>query len=373
MKIQLVDLARQFETIEGELRSAINQVLRRCDFVMGEDVARFEEEFAAFCGARFAVGVSSGTDALMLALRALGIGPGCEVITVPFTFAATVEAILTVGAHPIFVDINPDTGVLDPRQLERKLTSRTKAILPVHLYGFPCDWEAISDFAQNHGLLLIEDASQAHGAEFQGRRVGSLGHAAAFSFYPGKNLGAYGEAGAVVTSDPRVLERVRLMRNHGSPDKYRHTMLGWNLRLDSLQAAVLRVKLRHLTEWNARRRCVAEMYTRTLSGVEGIRLPVPCAYGREVFHFYVVRSEQRDQIQNELKAKAIASGIHYPIPLHLQDAFAELGYRAGDFPASEAWAQEVISLPTFPELREDEITEVVECIKQSLRPSKCIN
>jgi len=366
MQIALVDVVRQFRTIEADVRRALERVLEKGDYVMGEDVAAFEQEFAQFCGTSHAVGVSSGTDALVLALHALDIGPGDEVVTVPFTFAATVEAIVTVGARPVFVDVDRDTAVLNPRQLEKVITARTRAIIPVHLYGFPCDMDAICEIARRRGLRIIEDASQAHGAEFGGQRVGAIGDIGCFSFYPGKNIGAFGEAGAVVTQHAELADRIRLMRNHGSPDKYHHVRLGWNYRMDTLQAAILRVKLRHLERWNEARRQVAHNYTRRLGVVDGLGLPPPCVYGRQVFHLYVVRVPRRDQLREYLAQQGIATGVHYPIPLHLQEAFAELGHKAGDFPVSEEWAGKVLSLPTFPELEDGEIAYVAEALRAGL-------
>lgn len=366
MQIALVDVVRQFRTIEADVRRALERVLEKGDYVMGEDVAAFEQEFAQFCGTSHAVGVSSGTDALVLALHALDIGPGEEVVTVPFTFAATVEAIVTVGARPVFVDVDRDTAVLNPRQLEKVITARTRAIIPVHLYGFPCDMDAICEIARRRGLRIIEDASQAHGAEFGGQRVGAIGDIGCFSFYPGKNIGAFGEAGAVVTQHAELADRIRLMRNHGSPDKYHHVRLGWNYRMDTLQAAILRVKLRHLERWNEARRQVAHNYTRRLGAVDGLGLPPPCVYGRQVFHLYVVRVPRRDQLREYLAQQGIATGVHYPIPLHLQEAFAELGHKAGDFPVSEEWAGKVLSLPTFPELEDGEIAYVAEALRAGL-------
>ncbi len=370
MKIPLADLSRQFRSIEGELREAIERVLTRGDFILGEDVAAFENEFADFCGSGFAIGVSSGTDALILALRALGIGPGDEVVTVPFTFAATVEAIVTVGARPVFVDIDPENAVLDIARLAQAMTPHSKAILPVHLFGFPCNMDAIEEFAHENHLHVVEDASQAHGAEFQGRKTGSFGDAATFSFYPAKNLGAFGDAGAVTTSNSVIADRIRMMRNHGSRTKYRHQALGWNCRLDTLQAAVLRVKLRYLARWNDRRRQIAELYRSLLEEEPDLKLPRPCRSGREVFHYFVVRSPRRDRIREQLLADGIASEIHYPIPLHLQEAFAGLGYRAGEFPVSETWSREVISLPAFPELEDGEVAAIACSIKTALASSR---
>jgi dTDP-4-amino-4,6-dideoxygalactose transaminase len=366
MRIALVDVVRQFRTIEAEVRRALERVLENGDYVMGEDVAAFEQEFAQFCGASHAVAVSSGTDALVLALRALDIGPGDEVVTVPFTFAATVEAIVTVGARPVFVDVDRNTALLDPQQLAKVITARTRAIIPVHLYGFPCDMDAICEIGRRRGLRIVEDASQAHGAEFGGRRVGAIGDIGCFSFYPGKNIGAFGEAGAVVTQHAELADRIRLMRNHGSADKYHHVRLGWNCRMDTLQAAILRVKLRHLERWNEARRQVAHNYTRRLGVVDGLGLPPPCVYGRPVFHLYVVRVPWRDQLREYLAQRGIATGVHYPIPLHLQEAFAELGHKAGDFPVSEEWAGKVLSLPTFPELEDSEIAYVAEALRAGL-------
>lgn len=368
--IPFVDLASQYETYSAEIQAAITDVMRRTDFILGRDVRLFEEEFAAYCGTRYAVGLDSGTSALELALRAYQIGPGDEVITVANTFIATTLAISYTGARPVLVDCVPDTYNIDVTQIEQAITSRTKAIMPVHLFGQPVDMDPIMDIARRRGLVVIEDACQAHGARYNGQRVGSIGHAAAFSFYPGKNLGAYGDGGAVTTNDAQVADTIRMLRNYGQREKYHHLLQGFNRRLDSMQAAILRVKLKHLDEWNAARREHAEQYQRALAGLDVIA-PQVASFAEAIWHLYVVRLPDRDRLSAYLKERGISTGIHYPIPIHLQPAYQELGYQRGDFPRSEAYAEQMLSLPMYAELTPEMIGQVVGAIQSfmtELRP-----
>jgi dTDP-4-amino-4,6-dideoxygalactose transaminase len=347
--IPFVDLKAQYQSIKPEIDDAIQRVLDSTQFILGEEVAGFETEFAAYCNARHAIGVNTGTSALHLALLALGIGPGDEVITVPFTFVASVAAIVYTGARPVFVDIDPRSFTMDVRQIEAAVTPATKAILPVHLYGQPADMDPILAIAQRYGLAVVEDAAQAHGAEYKGRRVGSLGDLGCFSFYPGKNLGAYGEGGAVVTNSSEHTRTIRMLRDWGAERKYHHVLKGYNYRLEGMQGAILRVKLRHLETWTAARRAHAARYTRLLDG-GSLQLPAEMPYARHVYHVYAVRTAQRASLQQALNDAGIQTGIHYPIPVHLLPAYADLGYGAGDFPCAEQAANEVLSLPMYAEL-----------------------
>jgi dTDP-4-amino-4,6-dideoxygalactose transaminase len=349
--VPMVDLKAQYERIRSELGPALERVLASTQFIRGEDCVRLEEEFAAYCGVAHACGVANGTDALILALRAYGVGPGDEVVTVANTFIATGEAILLNGARPVFVDVDPETCTMDASQLERAITPRTKVLLPVHLYGHPADMDAILAVAERHGLPVLEDAAQAHGASVGGRRAGGLGHAACFSFYPGKNLGAYGDAGMVTSNDAAFIERVRRMANHGGgADKYDNVVLGTNSRLDTLQAAVLRVKLRHLDAWDAERRERVRAYDEALAGAAGVVTPRERAGCRSAWHLYTVRLERRDLVKAHLASRGIATAVHYPRPIHLQPAMASAGGRPGDLPVSERLSNEVLSLPLYPEL-----------------------
>ena len=365
-RIPLVDLRAQYREIEPEIREALTRVLEDGTFTVGPQVEAFEEEFAAYCGARFGIGLNSGTSALHLALLAAGVGPGDEVITVPFTFVATVAAILYTGAQPVFVDVEPETLTLDVHQLERAITRRTRAIIPVHLYGQPSDLDPILGIARNRRLTVIEDAAQAHGAEYRGRRVGGIGHLGCFSFYPGKNLGAYGEAGMVVTTDPEHARKIRMLRNWGQEHKYYHTVKGYNFRMDAFQGAVLRVKLRHLERWTEARRAHAALYGELLAD-SGARLPVAKPFARHVYHVYAVRVPKRDAVLAALRDHGIDAGIHYPIPVHLQQAYADLGCGPGDFPCAEQAAEEVLSLPMYPELTEAQIRAVSVVLNEVLR------
>lgn len=344
-----MDLKAQYASIKNEVDSAIQGVLESCQFTLGSEVAAFEEEFATYCQARYGIGVNTGTSALHLALLAADIGPGDEVITVPFTFVATVSAIHYTGATPVFVDIDPRTFTMDVAAIEAAITERTRAIIPVHLYGQPADMDPILEIARRRGLVVIEDACQAHGAEYKDRRVGGLGDMACFSFYPGKNLGAYGEGGMVVTNNPEYTRTIRMLRDWGAEKKYQHVLKGYNYRLEGIQGAVLRVKLRHLEAWTEARRAAAAHYDRLLAG-SGVPTPEAMSYARHVYHIYAVRSPDRAAWQNVLQDQGIQTGIHYPTPVHLLPAFADLGYSAGQFPHAEQAAKEVLSLPMFPEI-----------------------
>ncbi len=365
MQIPLVDLKAQYARIKPEIDAAMQRVVENTAFIMGKEVKAFEDGFAAYQGVKHAIGVSSGTDAIFLALAALGIGPGDEVITVAHTFIATAEPIVHLGAKPVFVDIDPQTYNLDPALLEAAITPRTKAIMPVHLYGQFADMQPILDIAQRHNLPVIEDAAQAHGAEYQGKRAGSWGIAACFSFYPGKNLGAYGDAGAVVTNDDALAKKIAMLRNHGRTTKYEHDMIGYGDRLDALQAAVLAAKLPHLEAWNDARRTHADYYDAALAGLPGVVIPQRLPDARHVYHLYVIRVQgNRDALIEHLKTQGVDAGIHYPVPLHVQPAMRFLGYNAGDFPHSEAAAASIVSLPMYPELTPEQRSYVVEALAE---------
>ncbi|MBI3291238.1 MAG: DegT/DnrJ/EryC1/StrS family aminotransferase [Elusimicrobia bacterium] len=368
MIVPFVDLQRQHRAIWNELETAVRAVVESSQFVLGRFLETFEHHFAEYCGVRHAIGVGSGTDALFLALAAAGIGPGDEVVTVPFTFAATAEAIRRTGATVVFVDVDPHTATIDPGQLERVITSRTKAILPVHLYGHPADMDRILTIAKRHGALVIEDAAQAHGTLYKGRRTGGLGHIGCFSFYPNKNLGALGDGGMVVTNDGAVAAKVRLLRDHGRRSKYEHVMVGYNSRLDGLQAALLDVKLRHLDHWNAQRVEAAERYLVGLPG-SSLGLPSSAPWATHVYHLFVVRVPDREAFQRQMEAAGVTTLVHYPLPLHLQPAFASLPYKVGDFPWAERLAREVVSLPMFPGIREEEIAGVVHAVMLAITGS----
>ena len=363
MKIPLVDLQAQYRTIQPEIMAAIEEVLADMQLNLGPQTRAFEQEFADYCGCRYGIGVSNGTDALALALRVCHVGPGDEVITVANTFIATVEAIAMVGARPTFVDIDPITYTMDWRQLEQALTPRTRAIIPVHLYGHPVEMQPVLEFARAHGLRVIEDASQAHGAAYQGQRVGSLGDIGCFSLYCSKNLGAYGEAGICVTNDSDLATSLRLVRDHGSRTRYQHELLGVNARIDEMQAAILRVKLTHLDRWNEARQAHAHTYTEQLQGVVEA-FPIAHPASTHVYYVYVVQVQERDRLRQMLEQDGIATGIHYPLPLHLQPACAQYGYTRGMFPVTEAVAERIVSLPLYPELTGEQIKTVVTAIKK---------
>jgi dTDP-4-amino-4,6-dideoxygalactose transaminase len=361
------DLSAQYAAVGAEIRTAIDRVLSSQQFVLGREGAALEEEIAALCGVAHGVGVGSGTDALILALRACRVQAGDEVLLPPSTFVATGSAVSALGAKPVFADIRPETYNLDPSELERRVTSRTRAIIAVHLYGLAADLDPILAFAKSRKLPLIEDCAQAIGALYKGRLTGSFGDAACFSFYPTKNLGAYGDAGMIVSNSAELAAHLGTLRNHGQTAKYWSSEPGWNSRLDEIQAAVLRVKLRHLAEWQATRRSHAAEYTRLLQQVPGIMPPHEPEGLEHVYHQYTIRTEQRDALQQHLAARRIGTTVYYPFPLHLQPLYAQMGHRAGDFPHAERAAQEVLSLPMYPELRKDQIARVVEAIAEFMK------
>jgi dTDP-4-amino-4,6-dideoxygalactose transaminase len=360
--IPFVDLKGQYATIKDEINVAIQGVLDSCQFTLGNEVASFEEEFATYCHSKYAVGVNTGTSALHLALLAAGVGPGDEVITVPFTFVATVAAIHYTGAKPVFVDIDPRSFTMDVNAVEAAITKRTKAIIPVHLYGQPADMDPIFEIANKRALVVVEDACQAHGAEYKGRRVGSLGHMGCFSFYPGKNLGACGEGGMVVTDNVAYNRTIRMLRDWGAEKKYQHVLKGYNYRLEGIQGAVLRVKLRHLEAWTEARRTAAAHYNRLFAG-SGVSTPREMTNTRHVYHIYAIRTQERQGWQDALDRQGIHTGIHYPIPVHLLPAYSDLGHRPGDFPQSEQAADEVLSLPMYAELKEEQCNEVARAVR----------
>ena len=345
MNVPFLDLKTQYKAIKDEVHAAMSDVMENTAFAGGPFVAKFEQEFAKFCDCKHAVGVGNGTDALWLSLIALGIKPGDEVITVPNTFIATAEAISFAGAKPVFVDILEETNNMNPALIEAAITKKTKAIIPVHLFGQPADMDPIMAIAKKHGLFVIEDACQAHGAEYKGKKAGSIGNTGAFSFYPGKNLGAYGEAGAIVTNDDEVASKMRMFRDHGQAKKYYHGMIGWNARMDGIQGAVLHVKLKYLQGWNDLRRKHAQEYSGLLAAVKDVNLPRQAQYARHIYHIYAIRIKEREKLMAHFAAKDIACGIHYPIPLHLQDAYRFLNLGVGSFPIAEKCAAEYISLP----------------------------
>ncbi len=360
--IPFLSLRDQYQSIKREIDDAVGRVLASTSFVLGEEVDAFENEFAKFCGVRHAVAVNSGTSALHLALQAAGIGAGDEVITTPMTFVATTAAILYCGAVPVLVDIDPHTWNIDVAQVEAAVTARTKAILPVHLHGLMSDMDAILSVAARHRLVVIEDAAQAHGAEYRGRRAGSLGLAGCFSFYPGKNLGACGEAGALVTNDSEVARLARMLRDWGQSSKYHHVVKGYNYRMDAIQAAVLRVKLTHLEAWTEARRAHAARYDALLAGRYGVVRPARHEAYRHVYHVYAVTLAQRDMARRRLESAGIGCGMHYPVPVHLQPAYRDLGYEAGAFPVAERFAQQTLSLPIYPELGANQVAAVVSAL-----------
>jgi dTDP-4-amino-4,6-dideoxygalactose transaminase len=359
--IPFVDLKSQYLSIKPEVDAAIQGILDTCAFTLGPEVVAFEKEFAAYSGADIGVAVNTGTSALHLALLAAGVGRGDEVITVPFTFVATVSAIDYTGATPVFVDIDPTTFTMDVTQLEAAITDKTKAIIPVSLYGQPADMGPLLEIARRHGLVVIEDACQAHGAEYNGQRSGSLADMTCFSFYPGKNLGAYGEGGMVVTNNTEYARTIRMLRDWGAEKKYHHVLKGYNFRMEGMQGAVLRVKLRYLEGWTEARRTAAAHYDRLFEST-GVVAPKAAAYSRHVYHIYAIRTKHRQAWQEALLAQGIQSGIHYPTPVHLLPAFADLGYKAGQFPHSEQAANEVLSLPMFPELTAAQCEEVARAV-----------
>ena len=361
MNVPLVDLHAQYLPLKDEIFAGMEKVFESMHLFLGENVQALEKEFAQFCGAQYGIGVSDGTAALQIILRAMGIGPGDEVITVSHTFIATAEAIILAGATPVFVDILPDTCLIDVNQVEAKITPRTKAILPVHLYGQTVDMDPLLEIASRRGLKVIEDACQAHGATYKGRRAGSLGDAAAFSFYYSKNLGALGEGGFITTSDPEIYRKARMIRDHGSERRYYHDLIGFNARLDEIQAVVLRAKLPHLAEYNRLRREHARRYNELLAGLPVIT-PIEWPENQHIYHMYVIKTPKRDELQAWLKEKGVGTGIHYPVPVHLQNAMAFLGYKPGDLPVTEQVVGEILSLPMFAELEDQKIEHVVNTI-----------
>jgi dTDP-4-amino-4,6-dideoxygalactose transaminase len=361
-KIPFVDLKAQYRTIAKDIDAAVARVIQRGDFILGEDVREFEKEFAAYCRAQHCVSVASGTEALQLAIMALGIGAGDEVITPAHTFIATALATHQAGAKPVFVDCD-EFYTIDVTKIERAITPRTKAIMPVHLYGQPADMDPILEIAKKHKLAVIEDACQAHGAEYKGRRCGSIGDIAAFSFYPGKNLGAYGDGGAITTNRADLAEQMRLLRDYGQKQKYEHLMKGYNSRLDTMQAAILRAKLPHLDQWNAARARAAAKYNELLAN-SGLVTPKTASYSKHIFHLYVVQTRDRKKLQDALTANGIYTGIHYPIPIHLQPAFADLGLKKGAFPVCETLAPKILSLPMFAEITDAQLERVVNVCRE---------
>ena len=364
MDVPFVDLRAQYRSIATEIDAAIQDVLDRADFILGQDVERFEAEFAQYSRTAHAVGVSNGLDAIRLALTAIGVEPGDEIIIPANTFIATALAVTAVGARPILVDCDPRSFNLDPSQLAGALTPRTKAIVPVHLAGQPAEMDPILEIARAAGVLVVEDAAQAHGARYRGKAPGELTDVACFSFYPAKNLGAYGDAGAVVTNDPAIADRLRLLRNYGQRVKYEHAIQGLNARLDTLQAAVLRVKLRHLDSWNAARARHAARYTQLLAGVAGVEVPRAASHVTPAWHLYMIRAERREELRGHLESAGIRVNVHYPIPIHLQPAFSSLGHRRGDFPVAEELARTLLSLPMYAELTDAQLDHVAERVRE---------
>ena len=366
MKVPFVDLSAIHKPLEQEFNAVFQRVLDRSSFILGPEVKRFEEAFASYLGADHCITVNNGTTALHLVLAALGIGAGDEVITVPNTFIATAEAVSAVGAKPVFVDVDPISFTMDPALVERAITNRTKAILPVHLYGQCADLDRLLAIAECHNLFLIEDACQAHGSEYKDRKAGTVGIAGCFSFYPGKNLGALGEGGAIATNDAALAEKLRMLRDHGSLRKYEHTLPGFNFRLEGLQGGFLAVKLPHLDTWNNERRQIATFYNEKLRDAN-LTLPVEMPYGKHVHHLYIIQTDNRDEVKQQLAEKGIDTGLHYPVPLHLQDAYRDLGYKKGDFPVSERLSQHILSLPMYPGLSIEAAEYVVSTLAESVK------
>jgi dTDP-4-amino-4,6-dideoxygalactose transaminase len=359
MLVPYFDLKKQFASLRDEIREALDRVCSNTSFILGEEVSEFEKEFAAYCEAKYCVALNSGTSALHLALLALGVKPADEVITTPNTFIATGETICYTGAKPVLVDIDPRTANLNPALIEPVITERTKAILPVHLYGRPADMDPILEIAQKHGLGVIEDACQAHGARYRGRRVGSIGHAAAFSFYPSKNLSAYGEGGALTTNDAGIAGLARALRHHGQSGPYTHERIGYNYRMEGFQGAVLRVKLKRLEQWNARRKAMAALYRSVLQGIK-VEIPSDDPRDESVYHLFVVYVARRDAVRAALEGRGVHTAIHYPRPLHLQPAFAALGFGPGSFPLAERACERVLSMPFFPEMTDEQVRYAAE-------------
>lgn len=362
--IPFVDLVAQYKRYQSEFDAAWRTTVENSAYIGGPALQRFEKAFAEFCGAKICVGVANGTDAITLTLRCMGIGPGDEVLVPAHTFIATSEAVTNAGAKVVFVDVDPVHTLMDPTKIEAKITKNTKAIIPVHMYGQLADMQAIMPIAQKHGLKVIEDSAQGHGAIEHGKKAGNFGDAATFSFYPGKNLGAYGDGGAVTTNDAALADKIRRLANHGRADKFGHLIEGVNSRLDGLQAAILEVKLRHLETWSSERRAAAKRYNEMFAGVAGVKTPKTRTEGAHVFHLYVIQVQNRDALREHLTAKNIQSGIHYPIALHELEAYKYLGHQASDFPVASAFCKNIVSLPIFPEITEAQQQRVVEAVKQ---------
>lgn len=365
IKVPYLDLKAQYQSIKPEIDAAISGVLESCQFVLGAEVAGFEHDYSAYSGTAECIALNSGTSALHLSLLAAGVRPGDEVITTPFTFVASVAAALYAGARPVLVDIDPRSFTIDPAAIEAAITPQTKALLPVHLYGQPADMDPIMDIARKHRLVVIEDAAQAHGARYKGRPVGSIGDMACFSFYPGKNLGAYGEGGAVTTNNPEYAHTIRMLRDWGQDSKYHHLLRGYNYRMEGFQGAVLRVKLRHLEQWTEARRAVVRQYNELLADCD-LNRPIEMPWARHVYHVYTIRSKDRDQLHTTLADEGIQTGVHYPVPVHMQPAYADLGYGPGAFPHAEAAAEQVLSLPLYPELTSYAVAQVANAVKKLL-------
>ncbi len=364
MQVPFLDLKTQYKELEKEVVPIVKTAMENAAFIGGPQVTGFESEFAEFCESSHCVGVNSGTDALRFALMAVGVQPGDEVITVSHTFIATTEAISQVGAKPVFVDITADTCNMDPARIESAITANTKAIVPVHIYGQPVDMDPIMEIAQKHGIVVIEDACQSHGALYKERKAGSIGAVGCFSFYPGKNLGAYGEGGAAVTNDETIAQKMSMIRDHGQSKKYYHEIEGYNGRLDAIQAGILRVKLKRLAGWNQARRENAKYYDALFADVPGVTVVKEAEFAKSVYHLYVILLDDRDGLQKFLDSKGVATGLHYPLPLHLQQAYAHLGHSKEDFPVTEDIASRLLSLPMFPELKKEQIEYVVQCIRE---------
>jgi dTDP-4-amino-4,6-dideoxygalactose transaminase len=365
MSVPFIDFTKQNQLIKDEVDAGFKRVVEKSSFIMGPDVKKFEEEFAAYCGVKYAAGVNSGTDALYMAMSALGIGPGDEVILPTYTFIATALCVSYTGAKVKFIEIEEETYNIDPRQLAKLISKKTKAIIPVHLYGQMADMTEILAIADKHGVPVVEDACQAHGTRYKGKRSGSMGKAGCFSFYPTKGLGAWGDGGIVVTNDEKVNHMVTMLRDYGRTDRYAHTMKGHNSRLDTMQAVVLSAKLKHLDEWNEMRKKVAAVYAKELQGA-GVVTPKNAPDREHVYQTYAVRVKNREKVMEGLKAKGVSSLIHYPIPIHMQEAYADHGYKAGDFPLSEKITSEILSLPMFPHMTPDQVKEVAQAVKASL-------
>lgn len=363
MKVKFLDLKAQYETIKEEIQKEINWVLENTSFILGDKVKEFEKNFAFYCNKKYAVAVNSGTSALHLALLCYGIKEGDEILVPVNTFIATAESVSYTGAKPVFVDMDSKDFCMNPEKIQEKITARTKAIIPVHLYGQSAEMDKIIEIAKRNNLIIIEDCCQAHGAEYNGKKV-PVTETGCFSFYPGKNLGAYGEAGAILTDNEQVAEKARMLRDHGQKEKYNHKYIGYNYRMTGFQGAILNVKLRHLNEWIRLRREKAALYSSLLNGAFGVEIPKEQEYAKHVYHLYVIRTRERDKLAEHLKNKEIDTGMHYPIPLHLQEAYSFLWHKAGDFPAAEQAAKEILSLPMFPELTEEQIRYVADAIKE---------